>query len=59
MSTLTAARPIRRLALALAGVLILVPALAGCDLNSVLGKSPARGNKSHAKHARARSRRHR
>ncbi|ADP84719.1 hypothetical protein [Pseudofrankia inefficax] len=38
MSTLTAARPIRRLALALAGVLILVPVLAGCDLNSVLGK---------------------
>lgn len=38
MSTLTAARPIRRLALALAGVLILIPVLAGCDMSSITGK---------------------
>jgi len=40
VSTVTAARPIRQLALALAGLLLAVPALAGCDMNSLLGKKP-------------------
>jgi hypothetical protein len=40
VSTVIPARPVRRLALALAGLLVLVPALSACDLNSFLGKKP-------------------
>ncbi|MBL7494804.1 hypothetical protein I6A84_35460 [Frankia sp. CNm7] len=38
MSTFGAPRPLRRLALALAGLLALVPALAACDLSSITGQ---------------------
>jgi hypothetical protein len=38
VSIVTAKRPLRRVAFALAGLLVCVPVLAGCDMSSVTGK---------------------